>query len=124
MSLERAEEKREGRIQFDLFELDVKKSQLRRRGLPVDLPPQALKVLGILAEHPNELVTRKEIREALWPGELHGDFDSRMNFAVRKLRETLGDDAERPRYVQTVRNSGYRFIAPVREPEAFSRVLP
>jgi len=124
VSLERAEEKREGRIQFDLFELDVKKSQLRRRGLPVDLPPQALKVLGILAEHPNELVTRKEIREALWPGELHGDFDSRMNFAVRKLRETLGDDAERPRYVQTVRNSGYRFIAPVREPEAFSRVLP
>jgi hypothetical protein len=90
----------------------------------VDLSPQALKVLGILAERPDELVTRREIQEALWPGETYGDFDSRMNFAVRKLREALGDDAEQPRYVQTVRNAGYRFIAPVREPQTLSSVLP
>jgi len=114
VSFERAERKREGSIRFDLFELDAKESQLRRSGVPVDLPPQALRVLGILAERPDELVTRKEIQEALWPGELYGDFDSRLNFAVKKLREALGDDAEQPRYVQTVRNAGYRFIAPVR----------
>lgn len=124
MSFERVEGKREGWIRFDLFELDAKKNQLRRSGVPVDLPPQALKVLGILAERPDELVTRKEIQDALWPGESHGDFDSRMNFAVRKLRDALGDDAEHPRYVQTVRNAGYRFIAPVREQQTHSSILP
>ncbi len=107
-------------VRFDVFELDAKRCELRRRGVPVDLPPQALKVLGILAERPDELVTRKEIREALWPGQAYGDFDSRLNFAVRKLREALGEDAEQPRYVQTVRNAGYRFIAPVRGGEASS----
>jgi DNA-binding winged helix-turn-helix (wHTH) protein len=101
-------------ICFDLFELDPKSALLRRSGLPVDLPPQALRILFLLVSRPNELVTRKEIKEALWPGESHGDFDSRLNFTVKKLREGLGDNAEQPRYVQTVRNSGYIFIAPVR----------
>jgi len=101
-------------VRFDLFELDSKNAQLRRSGVVVDLPPQALRILALLTARPNELVTRKEIKEALWPDETHGDFDSRMNFTVKKLREALGDNAEQPRYVQTVRNAGYRFIAPVR----------
>ncbi len=108
---------REPSIQFDLFELDVQGCQLRRNGLPVDLPPQALHILALLASRPNQLVTRKEIRDALWPDESHGDFDSRLNFSVKKLREALGDNAERPRYVQTERKAGYRFIAPVRSSE-------
>jgi DNA-binding winged helix-turn-helix (wHTH) protein len=111
-------------IWFDLFELDVRSSQLRRRGLPVDLAPQGLKVLMTLAERPNELVTRKELKEALWPGQSYGDFDSRLNFVVKKLREALGDDAEQPRYVQTVRKSGYLFIAPVRELQRLSATPP
>jgi DNA-binding winged helix-turn-helix (wHTH) protein len=123
VSFETAVRSRGGLIRFDVFELDAKKSELRRSGVVVDLPPQALKVLVILAERPDELVTRKEIQEALWPGELHGDFDSRLNFAVKKLREALRDDAEQPRYVQTVRNAGYRFIAPVRESPTISSVL-
>jgi DNA-binding winged helix-turn-helix (wHTH) protein len=102
-------------LRFDLFELDCKNSQLRRSGVAVELAPQALKILRLLTARPNELVTRIEIKEALWPGELHGDFDSRLNFTIKKLREALDDDAERPRYVQTVRNAGYMFIAPVRE---------
>jgi len=77
----------------------------------------------MLAERPGALITRKEIKEALWPDESYGDFDSRINFAVKKLRETLADDAEQPRYVQTVRNAGYRFIAPVREPPSVSVAL-
>jgi len=102
-------------VRFDLFELDAKNSWLRRNGLPVDLPPQALRVLVMLAERPDELVTRQEIKEALWPGELHGDFDNRLNFTIKKLREALRDDADQPRYIQTVRNAGYRFVAPLRE---------
>ena len=84
--------------------------------MPVDLSPQLLTILVMLAERPGDLVTRKEIKEALWPEQSYGDLDSRLNFAVKKLREALGDDAEQPRYVQTVRNAGYRFIAPLREP--------
>lgn len=102
-------------ICFDTFELDLKECQLRRKGLPVDLPPQPLKILIQLTGRPNALVTRKELRAVLWPGEAAGDFDGRLNFAVKKLREALGDDAERPRYVQTVRNAGYRFIALVQK---------
>lgn len=101
-------------VRFDLFELDSKNAQLRRAGLPVDVSPQALKILALLTEHPNELVSRDDIKGALWPAESHGDFDSRLNFAVKRLREALGDDAEQPRYIQTIRNAGYRFIAPVR----------
>jgi DNA-binding winged helix-turn-helix (wHTH) protein len=111
-----------GSIRFDQFELDAKRRELRRNGLQVELPPQALKVLVILAERPGEVVTRTEIKEALWPGQSHGDFDSRLNFAIKKLREALGDDAEQPRYVQTVRNSGYRFVAPVWEPDTHTAV--
>jgi len=103
-------------ILFDPFELDVEFGQVYRSGLPLDLPPQAFRVLVMLAERPGELVTRKEIKEELWPGQSYGDFDSRLNFVVKKLRIALGDDAEQPRYVQTVRSAGYRFVAPVREP--------
>ncbi len=124
VSFDRTEDKREGSIRFDLFELDAGSGELRRRGLPVDLPPQAFRVLVMLAERPDEVVTRQEIKEALWPGQSYGDFDSRLNFAVKRLREALGDDAEQPRYVQTVRNAGYRFIAPVRKPQTLSSVLP
>jgi DNA-binding winged helix-turn-helix (wHTH) protein len=101
-------------MRFDLFELDSRSFQLRRGGMAVDLPPQALRILVLLATYPNELVSRKQIKDVLWPEETHGDFDSRMNFAVKKLREALGDSAEQPRYIQTVRNAGYMFIAPVR----------
>ena len=101
-------------LRFDLFELDLQSYQLRRSGVPVDVPPQALKILVLLTSRPDELVTRKEIKETLWPGEPHGDFDSRLNFAIKKLREALGDSAERPRYLLTVRSAGFRFIAPVR----------
>lgn len=113
-----AEEKPSSPLGFDLFELDPSNYQLRRRGMPVELPPQALRILILLAARPDELVTRKEIKDALWPGQSFGDFDSRLNFTVKKLREALGDDAERPRYIKTVRNAGYRFIAPVTEAQA------
>jgi DNA-binding winged helix-turn-helix (wHTH) protein len=115
---------RSSSCQFDLFELDPSENQLRRRGLPVDLPPQALRILTLLAARPNELITRKEIKGVLWPGQSYGDFDSRLNFAIKKLREALGDDAEQPRYVQTVRNAGYRFIAPVRDAQTSEPSAP
>jgi DNA-binding winged helix-turn-helix (wHTH) protein len=109
-------------VRFDIFELDAKGCQLLRNGLLVDVPPQALKILAHLVERPDTLVSREEIRAVLWPNQSYGDFDSRLNFAVKKLREALGDDAERPRYVQTVRSAGYRFMAPVQKRTAASSV--
>lgn len=101
-------------IRFDRFELDAESGELRRGGVPVDLSPLLSKVLLMLAERPGQLVTRKQIKRALWSGEAYGDFDSRLNFTIEKLRAALDDDAYQPRYIQTVRNSGYRFIAPIR----------
>lgn len=119
-----ANETRESPIKFDLFELDTNGGQLRRGGLLVDLPPQALRILALLTAHPGQLVTRKAIKDALWPGETYGDFDSRMNFAIKKLREALGDTADHPRYIQTERKAGYRFIAAIRESQPVSSSGP
>jgi len=110
-------------LRFDLFELDTRSGQLWRSGVLVDLPPQALRILVLLAGRPNVLVTREEIKDALWPDESYGDFDSRLNFSIRKLREALNDNAEQPRYIRTVRKAGYMFIAPVR-PSASAEVNP
>jgi DNA-binding winged helix-turn-helix (wHTH) protein len=114
-------------LRFDLFELDTRTGQLWRSGVLVDLPPQALRILTLLAERPDVLVTRKEIKQALWPEENYGDFDSRLNFSIRKLREALNDNAEHPRYIRTGRKAGYMFVAPVRSSqssEVTSAALP
>jgi DNA-binding winged helix-turn-helix (wHTH) protein len=111
-------------LRFDLFELDAQSGQLWRSGVLVDLPPQALRILILLAERPNLLITRQEIKDVLWPEENYGDFDSRLNFAIRKVREALNDNAEQPRYIRTVRKAGYMFIAPVRFSSAAETKLP
>lgn len=105
-----------GVIRFGVFEIDPKNRELRWRGARVELQPQAFRLLVLLASRPNELVSREQIRSELWPEELcsrAGSLDSRLNFEIKKIREALGDDADHPRYVETVRKSGYRFVAPV-----------
>jgi len=105
-------------IRFAPFELDLRKQELRRNGWKVDPQPQpqAFRLVRLLASHPNELITREQIRAVLWPEEVHTELevlDRRLNFAIRELREVLGDDAQSPQFVETVRKSGYRFVAPV-----------
>ena len=80
----------------------------------MNLQDQPLKVLECLLERPGELVTREAFRERLWPGDTFVDFEQGLNAAVKRLRETLGDSAESPRFVETLPRRGYRFIAPVR----------
>ena len=100
-------------VQFGVFELDSRNHELRRDGVRVDLAPHSFHLLQLLVSHPNDLVTRDEIRDALWPGESAGDFEGRTKFHITRVREALGDHCESPIYVRTVRNNGYRFIAPV-----------
>jgi len=112
-------------IRFGVFELDLKNRELRRSGVLINLPRQAFRILSLLAARPNELVTREEIRSEIWPNELFADLDSRLNFEIKRVREALADDADRPRYVETVRKGGYKFIASldVREP-AVAKPVP
>ena len=101
------------RLLFGAFELDLATSELRRSGSVVRLPPQPLKVLALLAGRPGELVTREELRAHLWGEETFVDFDRGLNFCVNQVRAALGDDADAPRFVETLPRRGYRFIAPV-----------
>ena len=98
---------------FGSFEVDVASGELRRQGLKIKLQDQPFRLLVLLLDRAGGVVTRDEVREALWPADTYVDFDHSLNTAVRKLREALGDSAEAPRYVETIARRGYRFIAPV-----------
>jgi Tol biopolymer transport system component/DNA-binding winged helix-turn-helix (wHTH) protein len=98
---------------FAEFELDLDAGELRRRGIAVAIPDQPLRVLELLVEHAGVLVSREQLRDRLWPADTFVDFEHGLNAAVKRLRDTLGDVADRPRFVETVPKRGYRFVAPV-----------
>jgi DNA-binding winged helix-turn-helix (wHTH) protein len=100
-------------VRFGVFEIDLRSGDLRKGGTRLNLPEQPLQVLTALLERPGDLVTRDELRQRLWPGDTFVDFEHGLNAAVRRLRDTLGDSADVPRFVETVPRRGYRFVAPV-----------
>jgi TolB-like protein/DNA-binding winged helix-turn-helix (wHTH) protein/Tfp pilus assembly protein PilF len=100
-------------FRFDNFELDVRAGELRKRGVRLRLQGQPLQVLAALLSHAGEVVTREELREQIWTADTFVDFDHSLHNAIARLRETLGDSAETPRYIETLPRRGYRFIAPV-----------
>ena len=81
----------------------------------IRLQEQPLKILMLLLDRPGEIVTREQLRQILWPEGTFVDFEHSLNAAVAKLRQSLGDSAENPRFVETIPRRGYRFIAPVEE---------
>jgi TolB-like protein/DNA-binding winged helix-turn-helix (wHTH) protein/Flp pilus assembly protein TadD len=104
-----------GAIRFGPFELDLGAGELRKHGLKTRLQQQPFRVLALLLEHPGEVVTREELRQAIWPADTFVDFDEGLDATIYKLRNTLGDSSENPRFVETLPRRGYRFIAPVEE---------
>jgi TolB-like protein/DNA-binding winged helix-turn-helix (wHTH) protein/Flp pilus assembly protein TadD len=120
------------RLRFGVFELDLRAGELRKHGLRVRLQEQPFQVLALLLEHPGEVVTREELQKKLWPADTFVDFDHGLNKAINKLRESLGDSAESPRFVETIARRGYRFLAevkvaegaPVRSPELATQSPP
>jgi eukaryotic-like serine/threonine-protein kinase len=99
-------------IRFGAFELDAAKGELRKAGVSLKIHPQPFRVLLLLAEHPGQIVTREEIQRSLWGDNTFVDFERGINFCINQIRVALGDDAEKPRYVETLPRRGYRFIAP------------
>ena len=100
-------------LRFGAFELELRAGELRKKGLRIRLQEQPFQVLHILLQHRGEIVTREQLRSAVWPADTFVDFDNGLNTAVNKLREALGDSADSPRFIETLPRRGYRFIAPV-----------
>jgi TolB-like protein/DNA-binding winged helix-turn-helix (wHTH) protein/Tfp pilus assembly protein PilF len=105
------------RFRFGAFELDAATGELRKGGVLLKLQPQPSRVLELLVKRAGQLVTREEIQRCLWKGSTFVDFEHGINFSINQIRGALADDAERPRYVETLPRRGYRFIAPVDDGE-------
>src|SRR5215471_13213704 len=97
-------------VTFGAFQLDLQSGELSKKGTRVNLQQQPQQLLAVLLEHPGELVSREELRRRLWPDDTFVDFERGLNAAVKRLRDTLGDSAETPRFVETIPRRGYRFI--------------
>src|SRR5580698_628106 len=100
-------------ICFGAFELDAANGELRKAGASLKIHPQPFRVLMLLAERPGQIVTRNEIQHCLWSDSTFVDYERGINFCINQIRGALGDDAETPRYVETLPRRGYRFIASV-----------
>jgi TolB-like protein/DNA-binding winged helix-turn-helix (wHTH) protein/tetratricopeptide (TPR) repeat protein len=101
---------------FGPFEADLRSGELRKHGVRLKLQDQPFQVLALLLEHAGDVVTREELRQRLWPADTFVDFDTGLNSAVKKLRDVLADSADEPRYIETIPRRGYRFIAPLVDP--------
>ncbi len=103
------------RLRFGEFEIDREAVELRRGGERVELAPQAVRALAILAARQGELVRREELYRALWTGAVV-DVDRGLNTLIRQIRLALNDDPARPRYLRTYPRRGYRFLARLESP--------
>lgn len=102
-----------GLLRFGPFELDVRTEELRRAGVAVKLQPQPVRVLALLASHPGRLVTREELHRAVWDQATYVDFEQGLNFCISRIRAALRDQADTPRFIETLPRRGYRFIGTV-----------
>jgi Tol biopolymer transport system component/DNA-binding winged helix-turn-helix (wHTH) protein len=102
-------------VRFGPYELHLQAHELRKRGVPIKLQDQPFQILAMLLERPGEVVSREELQKRLWPADTFVDFDLSLNSAVKKLRQALNDDAEDPRYIETLYRRGYRFIGPLND---------
>jgi TolB-like protein len=98
-------------LRFGSFEVNLSTGELRKRGIRLPMQEQPLRILAALAERPGEVVSREDLCRRLWPGGTFVDFEHSLNAAVRRLRVALGDEAETPRFIETVHRRGYRFLA-------------
>jgi Tol biopolymer transport system component/DNA-binding winged helix-turn-helix (wHTH) protein len=100
-------------VRFGLFEVDLGRSMLSRQGIRIKIQEQPFRILSMLLQQNGEIVRREQLSQSLWPRGTHVNFEGSLNAALKKLRAALQDDAENPRFIETVPRQGYRFLAPV-----------
>ena len=100
-------------LRFSVFETDLDSGELFKKGQKLKLQGQPFELLVELLKNPGSVVTREHLKDRLWPGDTAGDFDSSLNRAINRVREVLGDSAERPHFIETLPRRGYRFIGTV-----------
>lgn len=105
-------------LRFSVFEVNLQTGELRRKGQKVKLQDQPFQILAALLERSGEVVTREELRGKLWPADTFVDFDHSLNAAIKRLRDALGESAEKPIFIETMARRGYRFIGNVEVPAA------
>jgi len=110
-------------LRFESFELDVRSRELRKGKQRIRLQEQPFEILRLMLERPGDVVTREELARHLWPKGTFVDFEHSLNAAVKRLRAALGDDADNPRFVETLPRRGYRFIASLRDGDTVA-ILP
>src|SRR6188474_3728299 len=98
---------------FGAFEVDLRARELRKGGIRIRLQDQPFEILAVMLERPGEVVTRDELRQRLWPAGTFVDFEHSLNAAIKRLRAALGDDADKPTFIETVPRRGYRFVCSV-----------
>jgi DNA-binding winged helix-turn-helix (wHTH) protein/TolB-like protein len=103
--------------QFGVFEFDDRSLELRKSGRLVAIEPQPARALALLLSRANAVVTRDELKGAVWGADTHVDFDRGLAYCLSQIRSALGDRGDNPRFVQTLPRKGYCFVAPVRTPE-------
>ena len=101
---------------FGVFELDSDAGELRKNGRAVALEPQPARALALLLARAGEVVSREDLRDAVWGPDTHVDFDRGIAYCLSQVRTALGDSGDNPRFVQTIPKKGFKFIAPVAEP--------
>jgi DNA-binding winged helix-turn-helix (wHTH) protein/Tfp pilus assembly protein PilF len=102
-----------GIIRFGVFEIDLDSGELRKNGVRIRVRDLPLRALRLCLSRPQEILSRDELRHALWGDSVFVDFDRGINTAINRLRETLGDTASNPQFIETVSRAGYRWIAPI-----------
>lgn len=102
-------------LRFDVFELNPRAGELHKSGRKVKLQVLPVRVLAILLEMAGQVVTREDLREKIWPADTFVDFEHSLNTAIAKLRRALNDEADKPRFIETLPRRGYRFVGSVAE---------
>src|SRR5580658_6801836 len=99
-------------VRFGVFKADLRSGELHKNGVKVKIQELPFQALKLLVSRPNEVLSREDIRQALWPEGVYVDFDRGVISAINRLRDALGDSAENPVFIETVGRRGYRWIAP------------
>jgi DNA-binding winged helix-turn-helix (wHTH) protein/Tfp pilus assembly protein PilF len=110
-------------VRFGVFEADLRSGELSRNGVKVRIQELPFRALSVLLRSPGEVVSRDELRQALWREDVFVEFDQGISSAIRRLREALGDSADDPAFIETVGRRGYRWIAPIDFPAPDSEAV-